>query len=329
MDAEETAVAMVAEFGRFFQQDDVAAVVGGTTWDGRGDAETALRPVDRCAIDGQCHENRHAAVDEIDVDVYEAVHGTDGAALSEALDGRDVYVSGGTISNPYARLVNTSIAPADIDEVTVGDMVRERRFPATFSLEPLRDRDLLDMPVGGFVDAMAAYDTPAEAYRVDPDRPNWVVDVDTGTERTPAFEDIFVPSADGERGYTALDGAQREGWISQQYVPVASGDNWVNDYGVLGMVPHPTDDAHDVLVSSGAHWLATRGANSMLSYATDLGETRIDGNRTALSTLYDITENEGVDHYQAVINTMRTPAGDRSASQEVLRNNLVAVGVLD
>lgn len=296
----------VAEDIRSRLEGDSIAVVGGTTWEEEGHTEP-LRKTDQRALEAG----------NIDIDdTFEAVYGVPGEELVDAVGDQNVYVTGGTIANPFARLVNADITPREVNSVDFGTLVSERRFPFTFDDEGVPGREILSEEFPDDSDTVAWYDMTAEEFRENA-RPNYVVDRsygDDGAEVLNEFESIWVPE-DGE--ITELEEVQKEEYLSKRFTPVANGNDWQTDYSILGVHENPHGDGN-IVAAQGAHHLGTEGANEMITYP----EGDIKDTDSALEALGQFQDGTGAENYQALIQTYRNPNTGET------RNNLVAVGEL-
>ncbi len=239
--------------------------------------------------------------------------------------------------------------------MSVGEMIENRNYPLTFALEPIRDQKLLSMPpdeLAKFLDLQkGAYEKSAEEYRVKPARPNWIIDLEPDRSKVQKpFEAILIPSKKDERGYVELSNEQIEKYLSKQFVPSASGGEWVVDYSIFGMLENPFGD--EVLVNQGAHWLSGFGGNTLVTFAEKIPEENIEiyGVPETLSNLYRMLHGEGVKRFQSIINTVRMPVSTRTATvnilleptkenvlleegasrgYELVMNNLIMLGIID
>lgn len=296
----------VAEDIRSRLDGDSIAVVGGTTWEEEGHKEP-LRKTDQRALESE----------SVDIDdTFEATYGVSGEDLVDAVGDQNVYVTGGTIANPFARLVNADIRPEETNSVDFGTLVSQRRFPLTFDDEGVPGREVLSEEFPEDSDTVEWYEMSAEEFRENA-RPNYVVDRsygDDGAEVLNEFESIWVPE-DG--GIAELEEVQKEEYLSKRFTPVANGNDWQTDYSILGVHSNPHGDG-DIVAAQGAHHLGTEGANEMINYP----EGDIKDTDSALEALGQFHDETGADEYQALVQTYRNPNTGKT------RNNLVAVGEL-
>ena len=301
MDAER-----VAEDIRSRLEGDSVAVVGGATWEEEGITDP-LREIDREALESE----------NIDIDeTVEAVYGVSGEKLVEAVGDKNVYVTGGTVANPFARLVNANIRPEEVNSVDFGTLVSNRRFPFAFDDEGIPGREILSEDFPEDSETRDWYDMTVEEFRKEA-RPNYVVDrshEDDGAIVLNEFESIWVPE-NGE--ITQLNDTQKEDYLSKRFVPLANGNDWQTDYAVLGVHENPYGEG-DIVAAQGAHHLGTTGANEALTYP----EGEIEDTEEVLEALGLFQEETDTQEYQALIQTYRNPGKDK------VRNNLVAVGEL-
>lgn len=317
------ALRMATSFNDFIQQ--AIAVTGGTVSEKvpMEYRDMALSPADSCAVEGRCNINRHPALKPINIPNYKVVYGTSPEKLVDAVKNKNVFEVGGTIANPLARLINTNVDPSKLNTMSVEDMIDNRNYPLTFALEPIRDQKLLSMPtdeLAKFLDVQKdAYGKSAETYRVKPARPNWIIDLEPDKRKVQKpFEAILIPSKKDERGYVELSDEQIEKYLSKQFVPSASGGDWVVDYSIFGMLENPFGG--EVLVNQGAHWLGGFGGNTLVTFAERIPEENIEiyGISETLSDLYRMLRGEGVKRFQSIINTVRMPVSTRAASVNIL-----------
>lgn len=301
MDAER-----VAEDIRSRLEGDSVAVVGGATWEEEGITDP-LREIDREALESE----------NIDIDeTVEAVYGVSGEKLVEAVGDKNVYVTGGTVANPFARLVNANIRPEEVNSVDFGTLVSNRRFPFAFDDEGIPGREILSEDFPEDSETRDWYDMTVEEFRKEA-RPNYVVDrshEEDGAIVLNEFESIWVPE-NGE--ITQLNDTQKEDYLSKRFVPLANGNDWQTDYAVLGVHENPYGEG-DIVAAQGAHHLGTTGANEVLTYP----EGEIEDTEEVLEALGLFQEETDTQEYQALIQTYRNPGKDK------VRNNLVAVGEL-
>lgn len=325
------ALKMAKQFNKFFQRDNTIAITGGTLSEDvpQEYREKALTPIDSCAVEGKCNLNKHTGLEEISVPNYKVIYGNPPDELMKKVKGKNVFVSGGTIANPYSRFLYTDVESANLNTLTIRELIENRTYPATFALEPQRESQILETTFEDIIKNLNAYTRPAESYRINPDRPNWIIDLETDSDRVKhPYEIILVPDTKDERGYKELNQVQIERYISKQYVPAANGDNWIVDYGILGKHKNRADTSKDVLANMGSHWLAGFGGNTIITFAENIPEDEdgkqidIYGNPETLSTLYHMLSGEHIDDYQAIICTTRTPAGK---GHEIISNTLCAL----
>lgn len=301
MTAEDT-----AESIRAILDGDSVAVVGGTTWEEGGHVEP-LRESDREVLESN--------VLDID-DVVEAVYGVSGEKLVEAVGDRNVYLTGGTVANPYSRIVNADIDASEANSVDFGTLVTDRRFPFTFDDEGLPGRKTLSDRFPENSETVDQYSMPVEEFRKN-GRPNYVVDRsygDDGADVLKPFESIFVTD---KEGVSELEEVQKEEYLSKRFTPLANGNDWQTDFSILGVHSNPYSDGK-VLAAQGAHHLGTRGANDLITYP----ESDIEGTETVLNAIGEFQDETGAEEYQALIQTYRNPATGET------QNNLVAIGEL-
>ena len=179
----------VAEDIRSRLEGDSIAVVGGATWE-EEDLMDPLRDSDSEALQSE----------NIDIDdTVEAVYGVSGEELVEAVGNRNVYVTGGTVANPFARLINGNIGPDEVNSIDFGTLVSDRRFPLTFDDEGIPGREILSENFPSDSETAQWYDMTVEDFRENA-RPNYVVDRsygDDGAEVLNEFESIWVPEDGG------------------------------------------------------------------------------------------------------------------------------------
>lgn len=301
------------------------AVVGGAEWKEEGHTEP-LRESDQKAL-----ESSTVDVDE----TVKAVYGVNGDELVNAVGDRNVYLSGGTIANPYARILSGA-EPQRVDKISLGELAGERRFPLAFDAETLssrdfnqtddlqrraeklRDRNNSYEDLSRFNQALVAYVTPAAEFRVNEElRPNYTVDRSHGKDGANVeneFQRLFLADEDG---VIELGETQKEEYLSRRFTPVANGNDWQTDYAVLGVHENPVADG-EVVAAQGAHHLATSGANDIITYP----DSDYEGTETVLERIGEFQDKTGADEYQAVIQTNRNPATGE------IQNNLYAVGEL-
>lgn len=282
------------------------AIVGGTTWEEQGH-EKPLRLSDQEALDSETLE-----VDE----TFEAVYGVNGEELIDAVGDKNVYITGGTVANPFARLVNSNIRPEEVNTAEFGRIVGERRFPLTFDDEGIPGREIISEDFPDDSETADWYEMAVEEFRKN-GRPNYVVDRsyrDDGADVSNPFQSIWVPE-NGEM--MELDEVQESDYLSKRFTPLANGNDWQTDYGILGVHENPHGDGY-VVAAQGAHHLGTSGVNDVLTYP----DSDIENTEELLEVLGEFQEETGADEYQALIQTFRDPnLGDTY-------NNLVAVGEL-
>ena len=301
MSAEET-----AESIRALLDGDAVAIVGGATWEEEGHAEP-LRETDRKAL-----ESSTLNLNE----VVEAVYEAPGEELVDAVGNRNVYLSGGTVANPYSRIVNSNIDPSEVNSVDFGTLISERRFPFTFDDDGIPGREILSENFPEDSETVKWYDMPVEEFRKN-GRPNYVVDRsygDDGAEVLNPFENIYVPDNDG---VSELEEVQKEEYLSKRFAPVANGNDWQTDFSILGVHKNPHSEGN-IVAAQGAHHLGTRGANDVITYP----DSDINGTETVLNGIGEFQEETGAEEYQALIQTYRDPATGET------HNSLIAVGEL-
>lgn len=315
----------VAEDIRSRLDGDSIAIVGGTTWEDEGRVEPLTKP-DQRALDSE----------NVDLDnTFKAVYEVSGNDLVEAVGDRNVYVAGGTIANPFARILGGA-EPQRVDEISLAELAGERRFPFSFDSETLSSRvfnqneelqrraeELREESdsyedLSEFDQTLVAYATPASEFRINEElRPNYAVDRsygEDGAEVQNEFESIWVPE-DGE--ITELGEAQKEEYLSKRLTPIANGNDWQTDYSILGVHENPHGDG-DIVAVQGAHGLGTESVSDMITYP----EGDVKDTDAALEGLGRFLEQTGADEYQAVVQTYRNPNIGET------RNNLKAVGEL-
>ncbi len=325
------ALKMAKIFNNFFQRENTIAITGGTKSEDvpQEYRKKALTPIDSCAVEGKCNLNKHPDLEQITVRNYKVNYNTPPDELMKEAKGNHVFVSGGTIANPYSRFLYTNVEPDNLNTITIRELIKNRTYPATFALEPQRESQTLESALEDIIKNLNVYDMSAENYRLKPDRPNWIIDMETDIDKVEhPYDVILVPDDKDERGYKELNQVQIEKYISKQYVPAANGDNWIVDYGILGKHENRTDSSKEVLANMGSHWLAGFGGNTLITFANHIPEDEegkqidIYGNPETLSTLYRMLNEENIDAYQAIICTTRTPAGN---GNEIINNSLCAL----
>jgi hypothetical protein len=315
----------VAEDIRSRLNGDSIAVVGGTTWEEEDHTEP-LRKTDQRALESE----------SVDIDdTFEAVYGVSGEELVDAVGDRNVYVTGGTIANPFARILGGA-EPQRADEISLGELAGQRRFPFTFDAETVSSREFNQNEelqrraeelreendsyehLSEFEQTLVAYATPAAEFRVNEElRPNYVVDRSYGEDGADVlneFESIWVPQ-DGEM--VELNDVQEEDYLSKRFTPVANGNDWQTDYSIFAVRDNPYGEG-DVVAVQGAHGLGTESASDIITYP----DSDIKDTEEVLRALGQFQDETGADEYQAVIQTYRDP------NKAETRNNLVAVGEL-
>lgn len=282
------------------------AIVGGTTWEERGHEEP-LRKSDQEALESET----------LDIDeTFEAVYGVSGEELIEAVGDKNVYITGGTVANPFARLVNSNIEPEEVNTAEFGRIVGERRFPLTFDDEGISGREIISDNFPEDSETAEWYDMTVEEFRKN-GRPNYVVDRshgDDGADVLRPFQSIWVPE---DREIVELDGVQESDYLSKRFTPIANGNDWQTDYGILGVHENPHGEGY-VVAAQGAHHLGTTGVNNAITYP----DGDIENTEEVLEALGEFKEETGAEEYQALIQTFRDPNVDDTY------NNLVAVGEL-
>lgn len=304
----------------FFQMPDTIAITGGTKSESVPEAyrNKGISPIDACAIDGKCNIYGHESLPKINIPRFEAIYGGPISDLVDAANNKNVFAGGATIANPFARLALTDIEPKKIYSISVRDMIENRKYPFTFGLEPLNDRQLLGMsPEDGvnFLNAQKKlYSTPAEEYRMKPARPRWVAELDNNKKKVPhPFEKILIPSRTDSRGYEELK-PDKSTDLNRTYAPVGNEGDWIVDYGLVSRHHHPLKDNLDVLGFYGAHRLSTFGGETLprLTEQIPPDNAHILNNAETLATLHDMIKGEGIKYYQALICTTKTPVGGTS-----------------
>ncbi len=328
------------------EENDSVAVVGGANFEeeGKGGPD-ALRETDSEPVSGLTDE------------VVEARYGADGEDLSEAVGDRNVLIVGGTVANPMARLAYSEVEPGQINEVSWGEIVLNRKYPVTFDGEGIsgrkiagdetrdefhdrvganreaslaageedldeRTQAIADMESPVDPETQAWYEMTVEEFRKDA-RPNYVLDRSTPGDRasvTNEYSSVWVPT---EEGMTELGEQQRNDLLSKRSVPVGNGDRWQTDYGVLTVDGAPDGEGNMVGIQ-GAHGLATEELGHLVSYDGNGYDDEVDryGTEQVLEELGEFREKTGADEYQAITEVSRNPAtGDRTM-------RLVAVGEL-
>lgn len=325
------AVKMAKIFNGFFQRDDTIAITGGTLSEDVPPeySQKALTPIDSCAVEGKCNLERHPDLEEITVPNYKVIYDNPPDELMTEAKGKHVFVSGGIISNPYSRFLYANVEPDKLNEITIRELIENRIYPLTFALEPQRESQMLKTTFEEILENLDAYNNSAEKYRKKPDRPNWIIDLETDSDKVEhPYDVILVPDDKDERGYKELKPEQIEKYLSKQYVPAANGGNWIVDYGIFGKHKNRTDPSKEVLANMGSHWLTGFGGNTLITFANHIPrdeegkEIDIYGNPETLSTLYRMLSGEHINDYQAIICTTRTPAGQ---GHEIISNNLCAL----
>lgn len=328
------------------EENDSVAVVGGANFEEEDKGgPNALRETDFEPVSGLTDE------------VVEARYGADGEDLSEAVGDRNVLIVGGTVANPMARLAYSEVEPGQINEVSWGEIVLNRKYPVTFDGEGITGREIAGDEtreefhdrVGEKLEASLAaeedldertqaiaemeppvdpetqrlYEMTVEEFRKDA-RPNYVLDRSTPGDRasvTNEYSCVLVPT---EEGMTELGEQQRNDWLSKRrFVPVGNGDRWQTDYGVLTVDEAPDGEGNMVGIQ-GAHGLATEELGHLVSYDGNGYDDKVDrhGTEQVLEELGEFREKTGADEYQAITEVSRDPAtGDRTV-------RLVAVGEL-
>lgn len=294
----------VADNIRSLLEEDSVAVIGGTESE---EDDGVLRKSDQEALES----------DELSIDeTVEAVYGVSGEELIESVGDRNVYLSGGTVANPYARIVNSSIDAEEVNSVDFGTLVTERRFPFTFDDEGIPGREILSEDFPEDSETLDWYNMTVEDFRKN-GRPNYVVDRsygDDGANVLNQFERIFVTE---QSGITELEDVQKEEYLSKRFTPVANGEDWQTDYAILGVHDNPHGDGN-VVAAQGAHHLGTSGANDVITYP----DSDFKGTEVVLDALGEFQNETGAEEYQALIQTYRNPATGET------QNNLIAVGEL-
>ena len=298
----------------FFQMPDTIAITGGTVSEKVPEQyrNHAIAPQDSCAIDGRCNTQGKDILPLINIPNYKAVYGAPPEKLLELITQNNIYGGGATIANPWARIafVNKDFEadPELINTLSVRDMIEESRYPFNFALEPLNDRELLNIPSENVVSYLEkqkkAYDMSAEAYRVKPSRPRWNVELGVPRAEIP-FEKILVPDTNDERGFTELEGISG---LERTYNPVGNEKDWIVDYVVAGVWEHPLKSDLKVSGSYGAHGLGTLGAETLPRFTEVIPEDNlvIGGNPELLATMHQMLTEEGINQYQMLICTTKS-----------------------
>jgi len=294
----------VAEDIRSLLEGESVAVVGGAE---PKDGGEVLRESDQVAL-----ESEELTIDE----TVEASYGVSGEELVEAVGDKNVYITGGTVANPYARIVNSNIDPEESNSVNFGTIVKERRFPFTFDDEGVPGREILSDGFPEDSETVDWYDMNVEEFRKN-GRPNYVVDRshgDDGANVSRPFQSIWVP----ERGQlTELSDTQATDYLSKRFAPVANGNDWQTDYSILGVHTNPHGEGK-VVAAQGAHHLGTKGANDVIQYP----DSEIEGTDSVLEAIGQFQDETGSEEYQALIQTSRNPATGET------QNILYAIGEL-
>lgn len=298
---------IAAENLRSYLEGDTIAIVGGAEWKEEGHTEP-LRESDKSGPESETIELE---------EIMEANYGVSGNELIEAVGDRNVYISGGIIANPFARLVNGNIQPEEVNSVDFGTLVSERRYPFTFDDEGIAGREILSENFPEDSESTEWYGMTAEEFRKNA-RPNYVVDRsygDDGADVLNEFESIWVP----ENGnITELEGETQKGeYLSRRFAPMANGNGWQTDYAILGVHENPFGDGN-VVSAMGAHNLGTTGANDVITYP----DSDIEDTDAVLEALGQFQKETDADEYQALIQIYSNPNTSET------RNNLVAVGEL-
>ncbi|MCK4555770.1 MAG: hypothetical protein KAT83_04130, partial [Candidatus Aenigmarchaeota archaeon] len=240
------------------------------------------------------------------------VYGASAKNLLELVTQNNVYGGGATIANPWARIafVNKDFEanPELINEISVKDMIEESRYPFNFALEPINDRELLNMSpeqVLAFLEGQKkAYAVSAEAYRMKPSRPRWNIELDVARAEIP-FEKILVPDTKDERGFTELKDISG---LERTYNPVGNETDWIVDYVVSGVWDNPLKTDLKVSGSYGAHGLGTLGAETLPRFTEVIPEDNlvISGNPELLATMHQMITEEDISQYQMLICTTKS-----------------------
>ena len=297
----------------FFQMPNTIAITGGTVSEKVPEQyrNQAIAPQDSCAIDGRCNTNGMDLLPLINIPNYKAVYGAPPEKLLELITQNNVYGGGATIANQGARIIfvdeDFEANPELIDTIAVGDMIEKSRYPFNFDLEPLNNRELLNMSSEKVLSCLEkqkkAYDMSAEAYRINPHRPRWDVELDVHRAEIP-FEKILVPDTNDERGFTELEDISG---LKRTYNPVGNERDWIVDYVVAGVWEHPLKSDLKVSGSYGAHGLGTLGAETLPRFTEAIPEDNlvISGNPELLATMHQMLTEEDISQYQMLICTTK------------------------
>ena len=317
---EQDALKMAETFNEFFQQPNTIAVTGGV--EGVDVTEenriNAISIQDSCAIDGGCNTNRDQRLNAIDVPHNKIIYDTPGNEIAELAIGKNVFLSGGPVANPLSRLIGTDIAPEELNEITIYDMVKNRRYPVTFSVEAIKS-----IQPSNPTNQKPVFDPKSigvEASRTAEGIPNWVLDLELNSDAR-----FYIPS-NKEEGYEQINKTQRTKYLSRQFVPTANGAGWSLDYGIIGMHENPLDESKNIFSIQGAHGTSNLGGNAIIMNTEDIsGKVKFSGNTETLSTIYGILKDKNITNYQAIFATTIMPYG----RIDNINNTLIGVIALD
>lgn len=272
------AVKMANELLREIQQG--IGVVGGTKR--KGDKGT-IRETDRALLKGLSSKHRDKQLPEVDIEEFDLPYKTDPKKIEEIFP--DIsYISGLSIANPAARLTMHKVLPEDVSIVTLEELVNSPRVPVIADVLESKEK---------------WYSYKAEDFRVTLDRPHWILKIVNYD-----FPEMGYPwitkGKDGNMRIIPPEKSKK--YLTRELVPVATGTEWIVDYGILARLPNPFNPQKRLVLAGGSHWLSTFAINSMLYLVKRISEmnTELEGAVDSMSFLFDALNNSKGKPFMAV-----------------------------
>ncbi len=268
-------------------------VIGGTK---RKSEKNIIRETDRTLIgrNGLCGKHRGRQLIEIDIEEYDLAYRVSSKKIRKILP--DVsYVSGLGMANPVARFLMYEFSLEKINSVTLKELVVSPRVPVVSDTQEGNKEKW--------------YSYKVEDFRVILERPNWILRVVNYD-----FPEMNYPwitkGKDGIERRIPEEKAKR--YLTRTFVPVATGTEWVVDYGILALLPDPFNSGRKIVLVGGAHWLSTFALNAMLYLVERVPELNleIEGVIDSMRWLFDAVYGK-VEFFEAIFRVTDSYFGRR------------------
>lgn len=252
-------------------------VIGGAKRNGE---KGIIRETDRTLLnkEGLCYPHRAKEINGIDIKEYDIPYRVPPEIIKKIIP--DIsYISGLSVANPLARVAMHKFPIDEINEVTLGEIIKKAKVPIVV--------DILSSSKERY------YQQRVEDFRVSLDRPHWVL-------RIVNFDYPWITKGkDGNVKKLSL--GRIKNYLSRVFVPEATGIEWVIDYGILALLPNPSDEDRKVVLVGGAHWLSTFTLNAMLYLVERIPELNleIEGAIDSMRWLFDAVYNR-IEFFEAI-----------------------------